>query len=121
MHRSGRQCFGHFFQDVLPQQPRGAVVQFHKVGRHPRFQRKAAQKAGAETVNGLNAQATRRFDGAGEQAAGAGHVGGVGGIHLSQFGQGLGQFGIRHHGPSAKALEQTVLHLCRGGFGISQA
>ena len=72
-------------------------------------------------MDGLNTQAAGRFDRTGEQAAGAGHVGGVGGINLSQFGQSLRQIFVWHHRPSAKALEQTVLHLCRGGFGVGKA
>ena len=95
----GRGLVGHLLKNILPQQFGGAFVQFHEVGRHPGFQRKAAQQAGAKAVDGLNAQAARSFNGAGEQAAGAGKVGRVQRHHLSQFGKGGGQIGGGHHRP----------------------
>ena len=112
---------GQFLYDLVPQEAGGAVVEFGELRADRGFQREAAEEAGAEAVDGLDAQTARRFDGAGEQAAGLGQSVGVDPRAFAEFGEGGAQVGIGFHGPFAETLEQAVLHLGRRRLGVGEA
>jgi hypothetical protein len=72
-------------------------------------------------VDGLDAQPARCFDGAGEEAARLRQRIGIQPRAFAQLGKLRAQGGIGLHRPFAKAAEQAVLHLCRGGLGVGEA
>ena len=112
---------GHFFDDVFAQQPGGAVIQFGELRRNASLKGEAAQQGGAEAVDGLDPQPARGLNRAGEQLPGFGQrAGGVAGV-VAQIGKGAVQVGVGFHRPFTQAAEQPVLHLGRGGFGVSEA
>ena len=119
-HRRGH-GFGHFLDNSSAQQAGGAVVQLGELRRHARLKRKTAQQGGAKAVDGLNAQAARRFNGAGKQLTRLGQRAGGMAALIPQFGKGCVQIGVRFHRPFAQTAEQAVLHLGRCGFGVGQA
>ena len=120
-HDRGRMRIRHLLDDLRPQQPRGAVIQFRKAGRDLGLKRKAAQKRGAKAVNGLNPQPAGRLQRAGKQPPRPRKIIGDKAWPLAQRGKVCPKLVIRQHGPFAKPLEQAVLHLGGGGLGVGQA
>jgi len=116
----GMGAVGHFLDDLGAHLSRRPVVHLGEAGGDARLQREAAEEAGAEAVDGLDAQAPGRLDGAGEQLAGAGQA-----LRrkraLAQRDQRVAQGGLGHHRPFAQPPEQPVLHLGGGGLGVGEA
>ena len=110
---------GDGIDDLGPQEGGGAVVHLGKGGADAAFEREAAQKARAEGVDGLDAQAAWHFERLGEETAGAAQVLWAEiGAEIGEFGQ---ERGVGLHRPGAEALKEAVLHLGRGGLGIGEA
>ena len=72
-------------------------------------------------MNGLNAQPARRFNGAGKQLPRPGQSLWRMQTGFAQVCQGFLQCRVGFHRPFPQAVEQAVLHLACGGFGIGQA
>ena len=100
---------------------RRPVFHFTKLRADLRFQGKAAQDAGTERMDGLDFQTPRRFNRAGKKGAGVVQLRPVNLPTSAQRLQCGAQGVVRHHRPVAKPLEQAVLHLGGGGFGVGQA
>ena len=99
---------------------RFAVIQGRETRRRAGLQRKTAQQAFAEGVDGLDLQTTRRLQRPGKQAAHLVQLSGrrIAARHLAE----IGLQGLRlHHRPGAEAGEETVLHLRRSRLGIGHA
>ena len=109
---------GHFFDDLFLQELCRPVVHFLEIRRNPGLHRKATQDRGAKGVDGLNFQATGRFDRTCEQSPCLSQIRCA--HHAKRIEFGL-QVIITKHRPSAEALEQPVLHLARRGLGIGEA
>ena len=69
---------GELVEDFVAQRAGLAVLEDAEAWGDARFQREAADEGFAEGVDGLDAQAAGGFQGAGEEGAGLGEVGGVG-------------------------------------------
>ena len=113
------QC--HFINNLTAKQRRCTLFHFRELRRHTGLQRKAPKKGRTKRVDRLNFQAARRFDGLGKQSPGFFQKL-RGDFSLDpKTRKGFSQLIRVFHGPFAQALEQSVLHLACGGFGIGQA
>ncbi len=116
-----RPSLAQLVENFVAQQAGGAIVKLGEQRRDPGLERKAAQQAGTKAVDGLNPQAARRLDRARKQASGGGQRLVCQGAVNPKFDQLGAQAIVVQHGPTAKALEQAVLHLAGGGLGVGQA
>ncbi len=109
------------FDQFGAQQCRGAVIHLGKLRADASLKRKPPKERGAEGMDRLYLQATRRLDGTGKKPSRLLKTLGAKTFGQAKRQQLTGQFRVRQHGPFAQTLEQAVLHLARGGLGVGQA
>ncbi len=112
---------GDLVDDPVAKLARGAPVEFGEIGRHLRLDRKAAQKPGAEGMDGLDPEPARRVDRAREKLPRAPQQRRGDTALDPEPAEFAAQIGLRQHRPVAEPREQTVLHLGRRRLGIGEA
>ena len=113
-----RVLVGEPVEDVLAQRLGLAVLEDAELRGGAGLQREAADQRLAEGVDGLDAQAARRLQRAGEEGAGACEIRRGA---LAQRVEGRGERAVGQHRPGAERAEQAVLHLGGGRLGVGEA
>ena len=98
-----------------------AIFDFAELRADFCLKREASQKGRTKRVDRLNFQTTRGFNRAGKQRARIRQLTRICGAFDAQVCQFRTQFIIRQHRPITQTLEQPVLHLGCGSFGVGQA
>jgi len=108
---------------VPPEKVKLCLLDLAESGREPGFQGKPAQDPRAEGVDRLDAQATGRFQSAGEEGSGVAQCLFLIRLRLAPLQRGkLGCQRIAiHHRPFAQSFEQAGDHLVGGCAGIGNA
>ena len=113
---------GQLVEDLLAQCLGPAVLEHAELRRHAGLEREAAQQRLAEGVDGLDAQAARRLERAGEERAGAGEpIGRDRLAGLAELAQRRAELGVVEHRPGPERPEQAVLHLGGRRLGVGEA